>query len=116
MIVVTRFFGGIKLGTGGLVRAYTDVAKAAISASGVSIVRNMVCTRITTEYKVYNKIKSEMADKDAIIDNEEFTEKVSFDLTCSAGDNAGMLAFARELANGDITEEPAGERRVTIPK
>lgn len=57
VIVVTRYFGGIKLGTGGLVRAYTNTAKRAIEAAGIGEVIHVVNLKIVFDYSFLDKIK-----------------------------------------------------------
>ena len=55
IVVVTRYFGGILLGTGGLVRAYTASAAAALDAAQVVTVRACVRCRVTVEYGLYER-------------------------------------------------------------
>lgn len=57
VVVVTRYFGGIKLGTGGLVRAYTGTAKKAIELAGLGAVLPMVNLTINLEYSFLDKLK-----------------------------------------------------------
>ena len=51
--VVTRYFGGILLGAGGLVRAYTQSAKDALDAAGISVVRRWVETLVPCPYSLF---------------------------------------------------------------
>lgn len=57
VVVVTRYFGGIKLGTGGLVRAYTGTAKKAIEVAGIGQVFPMVNLAIVFDYSLLDKLK-----------------------------------------------------------
>jgi len=57
-IVVTRYFGGIKLGTGGLVRAYTNTAKAALEAGTICRVEEMAVLEVSMDYSYVNKLKN----------------------------------------------------------
>ena len=56
--VVTRYFGGILLGAGGLVRAYTQSAKDALDAAGISVVRRWVETLVPCPYSLLERLKS----------------------------------------------------------
>lgn len=67
VIVVTRYFGGIKLGTGGLVRAYTNAAKAGLKAAGICDIKEASVLEYQVDYSVFNKIQ-----------NYPFTFTVSF--------------------------------------
>ncbi len=76
VIVVTRYFGGILLGTGGLVRAYSNAAKLALDSA---VVINMVsCFRaqLFCDYSLYGKISSILAELGAKIEESEFLDNV----------------------------------------
>lgn len=62
VIVVTRYFGGIKLGTGGLVRAYTSSAKLALEAAGVCSVQNVLKLVYETDYTYLAKLQKLSSD------------------------------------------------------
>lgn len=76
VIVVTRYFGGTLLGTGGLVRAYTEAAQAGLKNS--TIVEKIPATRVvlSTEYMDLGKIQYVLAQNNVTVENTEYTEKV----------------------------------------
>lgn len=76
-IVVTRYFGGTLLGTGGLVRAYTDAARAGIEASDIRQKRQLVAAELTMEYTDLGKIQYLMEHTDGEIIDTIYTEKVT---------------------------------------
>lgn len=57
VVVVTRYFGGIKLGPGGLVRAYTSSAKLALEKAGILEVKEYISKEIELPYSSYDKVK-----------------------------------------------------------
>ncbi|WP_330671437.1 YigZ family protein [Anaeromicrobium sp.] len=76
-IVVTRYYGGTKLGTGGLVRAYTSTAKLGINKSQVvnKVLHDFVKIRI--EYTLLGKMQNEIMNNNYIIKNTEFDDSVN---------------------------------------
>lgn len=70
--VVTRYFGGILLGAGGLVRAYTNGVKIAIDAAKIKEISPARRLKITLEYSLYGKIGAILTQFDARVQNEEF--------------------------------------------
>ncbi len=58
VVVVTRYFGGIKLGTGGLVRAYTSSAKLGLEAAGICEVKEMAVLKYKVDYSFLSKIQN----------------------------------------------------------
>lgn len=65
--VVTRYFGGVLLGTGGLLRAYTKSAKDALDAAGISVVRRWAEVELACSYSQCEKLKLETASAGGIV-------------------------------------------------
>lgn len=78
--VVTRYFGGIMLGAGGLVRAYTRGAKDAVSAAKIKIMASAAEMIITLDYSFYGRLPQIFSDFDARISSEDFADKVKITL------------------------------------
>lgn len=76
VVVVTRYFGGIKLGAGGLIRAYGNATSAAIKATGV--VKRILTQGIliTIDYPLLGKIENEIHHSEHLLDSIEYLEKV----------------------------------------
>lgn len=83
-VVVTRYFGGIMLGAGGLVRAYSHSASIAVEAGG--IVTRALCARlkITCDYGFYGRLTSLVPENGGVIEDTAFADSVSlvFRLPC----------------------------------
>ena len=76
VIVVTRYFGGILLGTGGLVRAYSDVLLKAIEESNISnLILGEEC-EVAVEYNNFEKFKYYCKNNDINIKNSIYTEEI----------------------------------------
>ncbi len=76
-IVVTRYFGGTLLGTGGLVRAYTDAAKACIDATDMVTKCLVVPMRLTTNYTDFGKIQYLLSSHNISVLDSEYGENVA---------------------------------------
>lgn len=77
-IVVTRYFGGILLGTGGLVRAYTAAAKAGLEDAGVCEIGLYKKFEIQCDYTLSGKIQYELSKGEYFIEDTQFTDKVNY--------------------------------------
>ena len=78
--VVTRYFGGILLGAGGLVRAYTKGAKIAVDAAGKSMKRVWTVLYVPCPYSYYERVKLEVAAFGGIIRTTDFGSEVEMEI------------------------------------
>ncbi len=78
VVVTTRYFGGILLGKGGLVRAYTSAAKEGIKNAGVSEIGIYSKIIIKCPYTLSGKIEYELRQGEYFVENTEFTDEVKF--------------------------------------
>lgn len=102
VVVVTRYFGGIKLGTGGLVRAYTQAAKMGVQASEPTAMEEKLALSFQTDYSTFNRLSAFSFDGRAAIDHVQYTDKVSFDLFLEEKDRADILVILAGLTNGSM--------------
>ena len=103
VITVERYFGGIKLGTGGLVRAFGDAARAALASLPI---REKIATRqvgLTLAYPLYERAKLLIAAHNGVIDSEEFDADVTLYITLPLDDLAGFSAAITDLSAGRVT-------------
>jgi len=101
-LVVTRYFGGIKLGTGGLVRAYSDAARAVIAATPIHEKIERRQLGLTLPYALYERIKIIAAAHDATIDDETFEADVTLYLTMPVESIDPFTAAIREISAGKL--------------
>lgn len=100
--VVTRYFGGIMLGAGGLVRAYTRGAKDAVEAAQIKRMAAAVRLEITVDYGLYGRLAQIFADMDARVEKEDFADNVRITL-CIREESALQLSDKlTDICNGSI--------------
>ncbi len=75
-VVVTRYFGGILLGAGGLVRAYSHGASLALEQAKIIVMRSCLCCSLQCEYGEYGKISALLPENGGTVDHAEFTDTV----------------------------------------
>ena len=108
-VVVTRYFGGIMLGAGGLVRAYSHSASIAVAAGG--IVTRAMCARlkVTCDYYFYGKLSSLVPESGGVIEDTVFEDNVTliFRLPLELVD--GFNAKLIDVSNGRYRAEKTDE-------
>lgn len=100
--VVTRYFGGILLGAGGLVRAYAHSAKIGLDAAGRSMKRVWTNLYLPCPYSWYERIKLEIAAYGGIVKNADFGMDVSFDLLLPEQQLQPFLDHVFDISAGTI--------------
>ncbi|HIY11711.1 MAG TPA: YigZ family protein [Candidatus Anaerofilum excrementigallinarum] len=108
VVVVTRYFGGILLGTGGLVRAYTASAAAGLAAAEIVTVRSCVSVEITVEYSLYERAALLFQQAGARLEEPVFSDKVFLRGIMPAGSEGGLLPALQQLTRG-------GQAKVSDP-
>ena len=105
-LVVTRYFGGTLLGTGGLVRAYTQAAQAGLADSRVAVMRYGHTLTVETDYNGIGKIQYLLGQRSIPIEDSVYTEQVTvrFHVPCEEKDKLIK----------DITEATAGAAKVGV--
>ena len=98
--VVTRYFGGIKLGTGGLVRAYTSSAKLALEAAGTHTVKDVTRMSVTIPYTLLGKLQNIEKDEPYTIADLQYTDTVQMTLQMDLEDEERVKALLMELSSG----------------
>ena len=99
-VVVTRYFGGILLGTGGLVRAYTDATKAAIEAARIVVVSRCVDVMVEVPYNLYEPVGHIAETSGAQLQESDFAENVLLTFRLLHGTEAPFVEKLTELTRG----------------
>ncbi|MCR4996909.1 MAG: YigZ family protein [Butyrivibrio sp.] len=103
LVIVTRYFGGVLLGTGGLVRAYTQAAQAAVAASETG---EMVYARqltIEVAYNMINNVKYFLEQNKISISDPRYTENVQYDICVKEENKEKITEGLIQKCEGKIT-------------
>lgn len=99
-VVVTRYFGGVLLGTGGLVRAYSKAVQEGLASSKVILKQKGIALKITTDYTGIGKIQYIAGERKLPILDSEYTDKVVMKLLVPVQDVGSVEKAITEGTNG----------------
>lgn len=99
VIVVTRYFGGIKLGAGGLIRAYGSMTSEAIKATGIVRCELVQAISIIVDYTLLGRLENEIRNSNYILDSIEYLEQVEFIVYVQKNDVEQFLKWIVDLTN-----------------
>mgnify|MGYP002706542422 FL=1 len=102
LLVVTRYFGGILLGTGGLVRAYSSAAKEAILA--IKKVEMKLCSEyeLFVEYNYYDILNHYLRKNDVVIKNVSYGEKICINIIVEKRRETGVISEISDITNRTV--------------
>lgn len=103
--VVTRYFGGVLLGAGGLVHAYTKGAKDAVDAAQIKCMAEAVKLAVTVDYGLYGRLAQVFADFDARVEDERFADNVRIVLHIRAENSQKLTDKLVDVCNGAVSVE-----------
>ena len=115
LCVVTRYFGGVLLGTGGLFRAYTRSAKDALDAAGVSVLRRWVELEIPCSYAALERYKQEVAAFEGVPGELDYGAAVTIRALLPEERAEAFRARVRDLSGGSIAVRITGESFRAVP-
>ena len=113
--VVTRYFGGILLGSGGLVRAYTKAAKIAVNAAGKSMKRVWTVLYLPCPYTYYERVKLEVASFGGIIRDTQFGAEVELEILVAEADAQPFLDRITDMTAGTVEGMETGKEYRAFP-
>ncbi len=96
LVIVTRYFGGTKLGAGGLIRAYSKSTSLAIQSAGIVKCQRMERCSITINYTLFGKIENHLVNSEYLIENIQYSENVTMIVLVKVND---VERFTNEIIN-----------------
>lgn len=99
-VVVTRFFGGTKLGTGGLVRAYSQAVRAVLEQAPMAMREPQARYRLIYPYSLTSAVEALLNGFDVTLSKQQFTEQVQLELSLPLGQQAAFAAALSEQLHG----------------
>jgi len=108
--VVTRYFGGILLGAGGLVRAYSHAVKLALDVSGIALYENFIEFDVSCIYSDYDRLLKYIKSEKIMIDNTVFGENIVLSLAVKFDRFEKIKAEIINLTNGKSEITKIGEK------
>ena len=114
--VVTRYFGGVLLGAGGLTRAYTKGAKDALDAVGISTMSLWTLWDVPCTYPLFERVKLEITACGGVVRDTEYGADIRLRAAFPAGGAELFVPRLTELSAGSLAMEAAGEEFLPGPR
>ena len=114
-VVVTRYFGGIKLGAGGLIRAYAGSVALAVKEIGIIEIKEQAGIDIQMSYTQYQEYSNFLKEHDLMELETNFTDQVYTMIYVDKEEKENIKAALVEFFNGKVTLTDQGLREVEVP-
>jgi uncharacterized YigZ family protein len=101
-VVATRYFGGVLLGAGGLVRAYSHTAKIAVDAGGIVTMRQCGIYTVTCDYGWFSPLQKWLVAQGVPIEQTDFLQDVTITIAVPKDREAAFLAALTDFTNGTV--------------
>ena len=115
LCVVTRYFGGILLGAGGLTRAYARGAKDALTAAGIAVMRVWDSVEISCPYALLEQIKLRLAAQGAVIEDIQYGADITIRALLPQSATAPIRDALRELSAGKVIPQVTAQTYRAAP-
>ena len=112
--VVTRYFGGVLLGTGGLVRAYQAATSEGIKNSVIQSCKYLNRIKLTLDYTAYGKVQYYTVSEHLTAVEPEFSDSVSVTFLLDDEQRGKLISFATEATSGTVGIEDMGKSWVIV--
>ena len=113
LVVVTRYFGGILLGTGGLVRAYSTSTRDALSGAQKVLMCSCIEYKIECDYGNYDRLLRLISDSGGMVQNTDFTDKITINVMFKEVESNAFLGKLCETFASKLTAKQ--ENKIFFP-
>ena len=114
VVVVTRYFGGTKLGAGGLIRAYTRGAKIGLNSGNIVDMVLHAKIKIRIDYTLYGKVENYLINENYIVDESVFDDAVNVFVYIEDSKIEDFIKIITDLTNGNAIFENIDEEYIPI--
>lgn len=109
-VVITRYFGGTLLGTGGLVRAYSSAVKLALENAEIVTMCLCDCLNIICDYSQWERVKKAVEDMSGAVENVDFAADVTLEVSLRKENSQALIESLTDLTDGRAKIVAAGEK------
>jgi uncharacterized YigZ family protein len=113
--VVTRYFGGVLLGAGGLIRAYGQSVSDALEVVGVLEHRRLSLVDVAVGYDRAGRLENDLRASPYLLHATRFDERAHFEIGLAPGQSGTFASWLAEQTNGEATTTELGETWVRVP-
>ncbi|WP_119327374.1 YigZ family protein [Companilactobacillus musae] len=114
-VVVTRYFGGIKLGAGGLIRAYSSTTAEAVKEIGLAENRIQQGYELTIPYHMFDKFENYARNEKITLENKQFTADVKCDIYLDLDNSKKVVQNIKDLFQNQITLKETEKTYKQVP-
>lgn len=111
-VVVTRYYGGIKLGAGGLIRAYSKTTSEALKATGIVERQLMKEIALTVEYSLLGKLENELRQQNYLIKDIDYLEHVTFNVLVNIDEIDSFTDWIIDMTSDQVEIEQKSDQYV----
>ena len=109
IVVVTRYFGGKLLGTGGLVRAYAHAAASAVDAAGICTMHETLRLQLRVAYPLWDRVDYALNSLPVQVESTQYLETVHVSILCRLADDAFVTNELTKTTDGKLTPQKDGD-------
>ncbi|HKN54754.1 MAG TPA: YigZ family protein [Amycolatopsis sp.] len=107
--VVTRYFGGVLLGAGGLIRAYGQAVAEALDSAGVAEYRRLRLVEVSVAYDRAGRLENDLRASPYLVHGTRFDDAAHFEIGLSPGDESAFQGWLADLTGGEASASALGE-------